>query len=83
MANFKEFDILFVHKQDEVLESLGLENKGDDYIDKGSFDLDEVESFMRCSDKFKDEEMTRIQLKSGDVFSVVLSYNQFKTIFNA
>lgn len=80
MQRFTEFDILFVHKQDEVLESLGLDNKGEDYIDKGSFDLNEVESFMPCSDKFKDKDMTRAQLKSGDLFSVVMPYDEFKQL---
>lgn len=80
MQRFTEFDVLFSKSKDKTLVDLGIDVNDEDYLDKGSFDINEVESFCKCTELFEGNELIRVQLKSGDIWTVKCNYEEFKTI---
>lgn len=79
MQKFKEFSVLYSSPQDKALADLGIDKNDEDYLDKCTIDLNEVESFCKCADLFNGAEMARVQLRSGDVWTIRCSYEEFKT----
>jgi hypothetical protein len=80
MQRFTEFNVLFSKSKDKALAELGIETTAEDYLDKCSIDLNQVESFCKCTELFEGTELIRVQLKSGDVWTVQYNYEDFKTI---
>lgn len=82
MQRFTEFAVLFTKPKDKALAELGLESNDEDYLDFATIDLNEVESFSKCPDLFGDKELMRLQLRSGDVWTIHYDYEQFKELIS-
>jgi hypothetical protein len=80
MQKFKEFDVLYSKVQDRALVDLGIDKADEDYLDKGTIDLNEIESYCKCADSFEGMEIMSVRLRSGDIWSIQYCYNEFKKI---
>lgn len=81
MKKFYEFTVAY--KSDgEQLEDLGIKSNGESNWHPGTIDLNEVESFFyaRQNDE-SDYTETTVQMKSGDAFTIKMTYDEFKHIF--
>lgn len=72
----REFEILFT--EENKLEGLGIESEPEYYTDKGVIDTARIESFYPLVKKYNGRNTMNIILYSGDVFTIIMSYSEFK-----
>ena len=80
MQRFHEFNVLYVKFKDKALADLGIDKSDVDYLDTGSIDLNEVESFSKCYELHEGTQLIKIQLKSGAEWTIQCKYEAFKEI---
>ena len=82
MQKFKEFNVIFISDTSEVLEGLGIETEKEYYTGPGTIDLNQVEAFWTCERMHEGKTTVNCQLKSAEIFSLAIPYEDFKKLFN-
>jgi hypothetical protein len=83
MSRFFEFEVVFKKSGDPALTALGIDDTGEDYLDKAMIDMDEIESFYASFKSGGTEKLyTLVNMRnSGDSFLIAMNYSIFKNIY--
>ena len=74
----KEFDLVFTRESE--LAALGIDSDTELYAGRCYLDTKRVEAFWTCKDDFEGKETINVQMFSGELFTIIQSYNDFKEL---